>query len=204
MTTNVLVYEVKMENKNLNIEEKKNNKGLAIKIAIPIIIVLVVAGIWIAKNVIDKDNDDTQNGTGNGVIDPLFEFETTTEIDLETLKSYGLPILIDFGTNSDACTPCKNMKPEIKQVYNETNGKAIVIFVDVWEYPALAKDYPVSVIPTQLFINSDGTPYVPSEEYEKSMKIYNSKSDGEHTFTTHEGGLTRDEMISILTEMGMK
>ena len=77
-----------------------------------------------------------------------------TEINLEKLKSYGLPIIIDFG--ADECIPCKEMAPVLKKLNKEWQGKVIVKFVGVWKYPNAAADFPVQMIPTQFFFNAQG------------------------------------------------
>ena len=50
----------------------------------------------------------------------------------------------------------------------EMQGKAIVKFVDVWKHAEAADGFPIQVIPTQVLINADGTPYVPSEAMDDS------------------------------------
>jgi thioredoxin 1 len=55
------------------------------------------------------------------------------------------------------------MAPVLKTMNAQMQGKAIIKFVDVWKNGDAARDFPVQVIPTQVFINDDGTPYVPSE-----------------------------------------
>jgi thioredoxin 1 len=62
----------------------------------------------------------------------------------------------------------------------------------------------VQVIPTQILVNADGSPFVPSEELAAQIEfiLYSSKDTGEHVFTVHQGGITEDQMRMILTEMG--
>ena len=67
--------------------------------------------------------------------------------------------MIDFGANS--CIPCKEMAPILKTLNAEMQGKAIIKFVDVWKNTDAANDFPVQVIPTQVLIAADGTPYAP-------------------------------------------
>ena len=88
----------------------------------------------------------------------------------------------------------------------EMQGLAIIKFVDVWVNTSAANDFPVQVIPTQVIINADGTPYVPSESMEESgikFSMYTYKDTGEHAFTTHQGGMTEEQMRAILTDMGV-
>jgi thioredoxin 1 len=158
-----------------------SNKSL-IKILALIVAVLIIAGIWVIKN-----------NSGD------YELETEA-IDLAELKSHGLPIIIDFG--SDSCEPCKKMAPVLQKANEEMKGKAIIKFVDVWKYPDGADGFPIQVIPTQVFLNADGTPYVPNSELGIEFIQYSSRETGEHIFTVHQGGLTEVQMNMILADMG--
>lgn len=171
-----------------------DKKRLA-KIIVPACILLVVAGIWVFKNM--------DNGSANLVTpenEDDFSLEATA-IDLEALMSYGLPIIIDFG--SDSCIPCQEMAPVLEAMNTEMQGKAIIKFVDVWKNAGAADGFPVQVIPTQVFFNSDGSPYVPSDDVDIEFTMFSFKESGEHAFTVHQGGLTEDEMRQILLDMGV-
>lgn len=88
--------------------EKKNidKKKLLAKILVPILIAATLTIIWIVKTHPTPTPIDEQ--TGN-VADYVLE---ATSIDLDTLKEYKLPIIIDFG--ADSCIPCKEMAPVLK------------------------------------------------------------------------------------------
>jgi thioredoxin 1 len=186
-------------------------KRMALKIIIPILLVSAVIGIWAVKNnrntpdsaIIEKPGtfvSDKSNLTSTA--NPDFALHVTEKIDIEKLKSYGLPILIDFG--ADSCIPCKEMAPVLKELNAELQGKAIVKFVDVWKYQDFAEGYPVSVIPTQILIDSNGNPYKPKNPESQQMKQYTSKATGELVFTAHEGGMTKEQILNALKEMGLK
>jgi len=179
-------------------------KKKLIKIIVPICIVLVIAGIWIFKNDSGSSGMPPESGESAGLVTPKndedFVLETKS-VNLEALTAYGLPIIIDFG--SDSCIPCKKMAPVLKTMNEEMQGKAIIKFLDVWKYPDAANDFPLQVIPTQIFINADGTPYVPSDNIEIEFTTYSYKETGEHAFTVHQGGLTEDQMRAILADMGV-
>lgn len=168
------------------------DKKRLVKIIVPVCIVLIIAGIWIFKNA----NSDAPPITDN----KDFTLEATN-IDLEVLTSYELPIIIDFG--ADSCVPCKEMAPVLKTLNVEMQGAAIIKFVDVWKNEDVANDFPIQVIPTQIFINADGTPYVPSDDIKIEFTMYSTKDTNEHVFTVHQGGLTEDQMRRILTDMGV-
>ena len=179
-----------MNNKGL-----KLNKNTALKFILPVLLVCGVLIIWIAKN----SSKGTEFVSSSN---PDFELHVTEEIDLEKLKSYGLPIIIDFG--ADSCIPCKKMAPVLKELNEELRGKAIIKFVDVWKYQELTQNYPISIIPTQIFIDSKGNPYSPIDTETIQMKFYSRNDTGEHVFTSHEGGMDKEQLQNILKEMGMK
>lgn len=170
-------------------------KNTTIKIIVPILLLCFVAAIWFVKNF-----QEEVVSAGSTNLD--FALHVTKEIDLEKLKSYGLPIVIDFG--ADTCIPCKEMAPVLKQLNEELQGRAIVKFVDVWKYQPLAEGYPINLIPTQIFIDANGKPYTPQQPEAKQMTLFSSKEIGEHIFTTHEGGMTKEQLLEALKEMGLK
>jgi thioredoxin 1 len=140
-------------------------------------------------------------GYVNPTDNPDFELIATVEIDMQRLKSYRLPIIIDFG--SDTCIPCKEMEPVLKQLNEVLRGKAIIKFVDVKKYPSLTRGFPLRLIPTQIFIGSDGKPFIPDDPVIYQVGFYSGKSSGEITFTRHEGGMTKDQLLAVLKEMGV-
>ncbi len=160
------------------------------KILVPILMVAVVAAIWFTQREPEVVEDPT-------VAFPL----NISEVNLEELNAQEMPIIIDFG--ADECIPCKEMAPVLVTLNEEMQGKAIVQFVDVWKNPTAAQDFPVQVIPTQIIINSDGTPYVPSENIGIEFIQYMSIETEEHIFTAHQGGLTEEQMRLILADMGV-
>lgn len=179
-----------------------NKKKLLIRIVVPVLIAVALAVIWKVKT------HPTPTPIGEGTSTELVKAENaedfaleTTAIDMETLKAYSLPIIIDFG--SDSCIPCKKMFPVLKTMNEEMQGKAIIKFVDVWKNAETADGFPIQVIPTQVFINADGTPYVPSHDTGIEFTMYNDKDTGDHAFTVHQGGLTQEQMRAILADMGV-
>lgn len=175
-----------------------NKKKLLMKILVPVFIVITLTVIWAVKThptptPIDNNSTDAESEAD-------FQLETAS-VDLEALASYGLPIIIDFG--SDSCIPCQEMAPVLETMNAEMQGKAIIKFVDVWKHTDAADGFPIQVIPTQVFVNSDGTPYVPSDDIAVEFAMYSYQETGEHAFTVHQGGLTEEQMRAILTDMGV-
>lgn len=174
----------------------KNKKVL--KILVPILIVLVVVGIGVGKNI-----STTASEADYEILDENFVLEVQS-IDLDVLLSYNLPIVLDFG--SDSCIPCIQMASILTTSNELYQGRAIIKFVDVWEYPSGVGDFPVEIIPTQVFINADGTAYEPSEDLELYVGFlyYYDDETGELLYTTHQGALNQNQMDLILAEMGVE
>ena len=179
--------------------EKKPGSNRLIKIIAPILIMIVIAGIFIVKNNQEKATIDSK---GAGVTDHADFALEATAIDLEQLKSHGLPIIIDFG--ADSCIPCKEMAPVLKELNKELQGKVIVKFVDVWKNQEAAANFPVEVIPTQFFFDKDGNPFVPKDPKAMQMRMYSTRDTNKHVYTAHQGGMTKDQIMAVLKEMGVK
>ena len=191
-------------------ETKANKKSLILKIVIVTAILIAIAAIWLVKNgsvtkiTADQAAEATQTAESteaDATQDQDTDFALEAEaIDLAALLSYKLPIIIDFG--SDSCIPCQEMAPVLQSANADYQGRAIIKFVDVWKYTDAADNFPVQVIPTQVFINADGTPYVPSGDLGVEFGFYSTKDTQEHVFTVHQGGLTAEQMDKILADMG--
>lgn len=184
---------IKLRIQQENIKRKKLYK----QVGITAIIAVLILGIFIYK-ALSTNNDITSKRNSTDI--PL----SVSSIDLNALKEYKIPIIFDFG--ADECIPCKEMAPILKTLNAEMQGKAVIQFVDVWKNPNAAAEYPVTVIPTQFFYNADGTPYVPSDDIQKTIQfeIHNDLKTGQHNFTSHKGGLTELQMRQILAEMGVQ
>lgn len=184
-------------------------KDLVIKIVVPVIIVCLVGTIWLIKDK-EKQDSSSSNNPSNSIgaseskqtnNNPDFDLHVTKKIDLEKLKSYGLPIIIDFG--ADSCIPCKEMAPVLKELNETLRGKAIIKYVDVRKYGSFAEGYPVELIPTQIFIDKHGKPYIPKNPESMKMLLYQNRTTNEHVFTTHEGYMDKIGLVAVLKEMGL-
>ncbi len=203
----------------------KSKTGLLVKIITPILIVVIIGTIWVFKNNANEPAQTPPPQTPSSIATPSTENNSSstadkgnssnsevvntdknadfalaaTGIDLEKLKSYGLPIVIDFG--ADSCIPCKEMAPVLKKLNTELQGKVIVKFVDVWKNKNAAANFPVEVIPTQFFFDKNGNPYKPSDPDKMEMKMYTIKDTNEHVYTAHQGGMTEEQIKEVLKEM---
>lgn len=193
-----------MENKNTAKEnpfEVEKKKLPLNKIIIPLIIVLVIGGIWVSKNMLGGSGGVTGD---DGVFVPDnedFAFFATEDLDVDALKEYGLPIILDFG--SDTCPPCREMAPILRKVHKDLQGKAIIKYVDLDEYKEMASLYPVRAIPTQFFFDKDGNPFTPENPDNARLLMYTTKDTEEHVLTAHEGFMSEQQLLDILEQMGM-
>ena len=96
--------------------------------------------------------------------------------DIESKVDNYLVTFIELGSIN--CVPCKMMQPIMKQVEEKFDGQVKVIFYDVWTQKdaSMSQKYGIRVIPTQIFLDSNGNEYFrhegyfPFEELEKILK----------------------------------
>lgn len=161
-----------MKEKQINEKPKTDRKQLLIKILLFVLIIAVVAGIWIFKN------SNAGKGEEKKIYNSSeFDLDATENFNLEEILSHGVPVIIDFG--SDSCIPCRKMAPILAELNEEYRGKAVIKFVDVGKNPDAAEGFPLKVIPTQFFFDKNGKPY----KY-------------------HEGSMDKESLVEILREMG--
>jgi thioredoxin 1 len=91
----------------------------------------------------------------------------------------GMVTLVDLGATE--CIPCKMMAPILRDLAREYEGKAAVIFIDVWKSPAPARQTGIRVIPTQIFYDKQG------------------KEVGRH-----EGFLDKKSIVAAFEKLGVK
>jgi len=71
-----------------------------------------------------------------------------------TLPVKGMVTMVELG--SDVCLPCRRMAPLLEELKKEYQGKAAIVYLDVWENRALAFKYKIRVIPTLIFYDRQG------------------------------------------------
>lgn len=72
----------------------------------------------------------------------------------ETASEEELPKLLELG--SVGCKPCEYMAPIIDALEEELAGKVVVEFHDVGRNMAIAEQYQIMTIPTQVFLDAEG------------------------------------------------
>ena len=90
-------------------------------------------------------------------------------------------IFIELGSVN--CIPCKMMQPIMDEIREEYPQQVEVIFYDVWtpEERQYAAEYGIRVIPTQVFLDSQGNEYF-----------------------RHEGFLPKEQLLEILKQKGVE
>ena len=90
----------------------------------------------------------------------------------------GMVTMVDLGATS--CIPCKMMAPILEKLTAEYEGRAAIIFIDVWQDKGQGRKFGISAIPTQIFFDKEGT------------EVYR-----------HMGFLGEAEIVAQLTKMGV-
>lgn len=74
--------------------------------------------------------------------------------EFDTLPVKGTITMIDLGAT--ACIPCKMMAPILKKLEKKYDGKAAIVFIDVWKDQSQARRFKIRAIPTQIFFDKEG------------------------------------------------
>ena len=76
--------------------------------------------------------------------------------DTSSIVSQPLVTFIELGSVN--CIPCKAMQPVMKSIEEKYGSQIKIIFYDVWqkEQAHHAQEYKIRVIPTQVFLDSQG------------------------------------------------
>jgi len=74
--------------------------------------------------------------------------------DFNALPVKGMVTMIDLGAKK--CIPCKMMAPILVKMKKQFEGKAAIVFIDVWEHNEQARRFGIRAIPTQIFFKEDG------------------------------------------------
>ena len=107
------------------------------------------------------------------------ELPSATDAEIKQVLASGKPSVIDLGARS--CIPCKKMAPILESLATEYNGRANVLFIDVWQNKSASSQFMVQMIPTQIFFDSRG----------KEVK-------------RHIGFMDKEALVKELTALGAK
>ncbi|MDD5722558.1 MAG: thioredoxin family protein [Syntrophales bacterium] len=102
--------------------------------------------------------------------------EQTTDFDSVPVK--GMVTMIDLGAKT--CIPCKMMVPIMVKMDKLYEGKAAIVFIDVWQNREQAGRFGIRAIPTQIFFDSEG------------KEVYR-----------HVGFMAEEDIIAQLQKMGV-
>lgn len=91
----------------------------------------------------------------------------------------GMVTMVDLGAKK--CIPCKMMAPIIEELTKEYQGRAGIVFIDVWENPGAGQQFGIRAIPTQIFYDAQGK-----------------------EVTRHEGFMDKQSIVSTLTKLGVQ
>ena len=98
--------------------------------------------------------------------------------DFSTVPEKGEVTMVDLGAKK--CIPCKMMAPIIEKLEKAYEGKANIVFIDVWENNDQAKRFGIRAIPTQIFFD------------ENAQEVWR-----------HQGFLDEKSIVDRLTKMGV-
>jgi thioredoxin 1 len=99
--------------------------------------------------------------------------------DPQEVPIKGMVTMVDIGAK--ACIPCKMMIPIIESLSEEYEGRAGIVFIDVWKNPNETEKFGIRVIPTQIFYDHDG---------KEVMR--------------HEGYISKEDIVKVLTKLGVQ
>jgi thioredoxin 1 len=106
------------------------------------------------------------------------EVNSSGNVPHDQLPVKGMVTMIDLGAT--ACVPCKMMAPIMVRVEKKYQGKAVVVFIDVWKDKEPARRFRIRVIPTQIFFDKEGK-----------------------EFYRHEGFMSEEAIDKVFQEMGV-
>ncbi len=108
----------------------------------------------------------------------LFSTSVVYAQDFSKIPEKGKVTMVDLGAKK--CIPCKMMAPIMAKLEKEYEGKADIVFIDVWENRDQAPRFKIRAIPTQIFFD------------EKGEEVYR-----------HVGFLDEKSIVDQLTRMGV-
>lgn len=110
-----------------------------------IVFIAAMAGIMILKTMFFPCNCDVEQPQASAVVNNDAG---------KGLLQEGMVTMIDLG--ADSCVPCKMMAPIIEKLQKDYEGKAAILFVDIYKNKDQGKAFGIRAIPTQIFFDENG------------------------------------------------
>lgn len=126
------------------------------------------------------------------------EFYAGKNIHIDELKKAEKPMVLFFSWEN--CGPCKEFEPYLYETYQD-HPEFIIKNIEVYKNSEFARQYPIRVTPSFVFIGRDGQPFEFSNEIagKGNFAVYTGEKD-EKLFV-HEGPVDKDLFQEILNEM---
>ncbi len=101
----------------------------------------------------------------------LFQANTYSQGAKNVQPAKPMVTFVELGSVS--CIPCRKMQPIMKSVEQKYGAQLKVVFYDVWksDQKHYAKQYGISIIPTQVFLDANGKEFFRHEGYYPEKEI---------------------------------
>jgi thioredoxin 1 len=110
----------------------------------------------------------------------LFPLAIIADVEkFSDVPAKGMVTMVDLGATE--CIPCKMMAPIMAKMEKQYEGKAAIVFIDVWKHNEQAKRFGIRAIPTQIFFD------------ENSKEVFR-----------HVGFMSEKAIVNQLKKMGVK
>ncbi len=84
----------------------------------------------------------------------LFSFAALVAEGFTQFPAKGTVTMVDLGAKK--CVPCKMMAPILEKLETAYEGRAAIVFIDVWENREQGARFKIRAIPTQIFFDEQG------------------------------------------------
>lgn len=136
------------------------------------------------KAEIDGGTDKTseakagEDKTTEKLPDPYDDFYIADEAIFHKVMDEQKPLMLMFGTPD--CIYCRQMKPMMERFSQDYKDQVNIKYLDAYDYPDLAYQFPIRGVPAFLYRTSDKRAYSPSKELKDLLSAINSLT----TFTS--------------------
>lgn len=121
----------------------KGSKNALMGGAFVVLLVAVIAGVYVGGKRTESPRDVSAAAS-----------TPAPATAIPAVPAPGMVTMLDIGATE--CIPCKMMAPVIEELKKEFDGRAAVLFIDVWKNPEQGQRFGVRSIPTQIFYDSQG------------------------------------------------